>query len=324
MHIRKKNYLSPFHYSIFQDEEHLLGAELANMEKTKSFLTPVKNFVYNLLDKIPIISPNSLYKFIWNLFFMLITLAHFFVMVLNLTFEGNEDFSDFFHKWSLSQIFLISFDIFLKMNSGYFKRGFPIKNRNQILRRYYKKELLYDIVSLSALIYSLAIESMYPDAHNFHFLQLVYLVKYPIVETTLQNFEEIINVDEKIQACLSLLKLFIKLVFFSHFVACIWFFLGSKADSENWIYAKGYSDKSENFKYLISFYWAITTISTTGYGDITPQNEQEILFCLVVMMLGSIFFGYSLTYIGVVFDKLQIEETQKRYVFKFYWILHLN
>jgi hypothetical protein len=143
---------------------------------------------------------------------------------------------------------------------------------------------------------------------------VLYFVKYPIFQHLIQNFEEIINFDEKVEAFVSLLKLFIKMLFFAHLVACLWYYIGISGDEDgiNWLSAKGFSHKSTFFQYIVSLYWAITTISTTGYGDITAQNEDEFIFCLLVMIMGSIFFGYSITYIGKVFDKFQKDQIMKK------------
>jgi hypothetical protein len=39
-------------------------------------------------------------------------------------------------------------------------------------------------------------------------------------------------------------------------------------------------------------YWAMTTISTVGYGDITPNTDAERLYSMVAMVFGGAFYGY--------------------------------
>ena len=39
-------------------------------------------------------------------------------------------------------------------------------------------------------------------------------------------------------------------------------------------------------KYLYSMYWACVTMMTVGYGDIAPQNEVEMIVCMIAVVLG--------------------------------------
>jgi len=129
----------------------------------------------------------------------------------------------------------------------------------------------------------------------------------------LLNFEEILNFDQKIEAMISLFKLFVKMLFLAHIIACIWLSLAYWSQNpENWLEVRGFMDKSMFVQYEVSIYWAFVTIATIGYGDITPQNEYEYLFSMGVIVLGSIFFGYSLTCIATIFQDLEKEEMSKK------------
>jgi hypothetical protein len=44
--------------------------------------------------------------------------------------------------------------------------------------------------------------------------------------------------------------------------------------------------------YLESIYWAITTLATIGYGDIAPTTTAELLYAMLVMVLGVGVFSY--------------------------------
>jgi len=48
---------------------------------------------------------------------------------------------------------------------------------------------------------------------------------------------------------------------------------------------------SQAYQWYAAMYWAITTSTSTGYGDITPQNRTEKVLSNCMMILGMISFG---------------------------------
>merc|ERR1719162_1046084 len=45
-------------------------------------------------------------------------------------------------------------------------------------------------------------------------------------------------------------------------------------------------------KYLAGFYWAMTTLSTVGYGDITPKSDEGRVYSIFAMVVGGSLYGY--------------------------------
>jgi hypothetical protein len=41
---------------------------------------------------------------------------------------------------------------------------------------------------------------------------------------------------------------------------------------------------------------------TVGYGDLTPQNHIEVIFVMVVQLIGTAVFGYMINVIGITVD----------------------
>jgi hypothetical protein len=48
-------------------------------------------------------------------------------------------------------------------------------------------------------------------------------------------------------------------------------------------------------RYIVALYWAVTTVSTTGYGDVTPGTRGEMLWAMFSMILGLSVFSYIVT-----------------------------
>ena len=79
-------------------------------------------------------------------------------------------------------------------------------------------------------------------------------------------------------------------------MACIFYGIGAKnlnePDKYSWIQYNDYYVKDSEFDtyknqiwpmYVLSLYWSLTTVSTVGYGDITPKSTEEIGIVLFTM-----------------------------------------
>ncbi len=84
-------------------------------------------------------------------------------------------------------------------------------------------------------------------------------------------------------------------------MACL-FFLVSREDSIEeptaWILITGTINKSLYYQYATSLYWAITTMITVGYGDITPNTANEKVCVMVCMLVSCVMFAYIVGSIG--------------------------
>lgn len=51
-------------------------------------------------------------------------------------------------------------------------------------------------------------------------------------------------------------------------------------------------DHDEMYQLLVSCYFALTTLSTVGYGDYFPISNEERVFAVIIMLGGVAFFSY--------------------------------
>ena len=99
------------------------------------------------------------------------------------------------------------------------------------------------------------------------------------------------------------LKLIFLFLLLGHWVGCIWYFVGSW-QAENvganiftgdfvWIQrpllnGNGYDKTDVRAKYTAAVYWALTTMTSVGYGDIVPLTNIERYYTIFVQLLGAI------------------------------------
>ena len=57
-----------------------------------------------------------------------------------------------------------------------------------------------------------------------------------------------------------------------------------------------------------AFYWSLTTMTTIGYGDLSPQREEEMHFVLFAQVIGLAFFALLLTQINEINDAMTEDE----------------
>ena len=63
-------------------------------------------------------------------------------------------------------------------------------------------------------------------------------------------------------------------------------------DGRTWYVVFELHEKETTDQLITSLYFALTMLSTVGYGDISANNGIEQLFCIVIMLMGVI--GFSL------------------------------
>ena len=94
-------------------------------------------------------------------------------------------------------------------------------------------------------------------------------------------------------ASFRLLQLTSQVLFMAHFMGCFFYLISSNhEDTDTWWNAAGLADNSKFEIYIAAIYWAISTMTTVGYGDILPRNESEMIFCIFCGIIGATMFGF--------------------------------
>ena len=107
----------------------------------------------------------------------------------------------------------------------------------------------------------------------------------------------------KMELVITGIELLITMTLVAHWMACIWYIVGypspGQGPATGWVVMEGivnedkvHTEGLSFFEWVSSFYWAITTMSTIGYGDISASTSQERMVAVVVMCIGCAFFAW--------------------------------
>jgi len=106
-------------------------------------------------------------------------------------------------------------------------------------------------------------------------------------------------------ATVMIVKFSFIILFAAHWLGCIFFFISRiQPDDETghtWLTSylsdTGLSigDRNDVEKYIAAMYWALTTMTTIGYGDIIPKTMIERCMTTFCMLVGAFTFAYGLT-----------------------------
>lgn len=120
--------------------------------------------------------------------------------------------------------------------------------------------------------------------------------------------EEIFNLRDRFAAIIDLMRLVCFVLFVSHFCACVWFLVGrleAGADQPSWLTQNDLLYADTFSQYTNALYFSTITILTVGYGDVTPVNNLEKWFVIVMALITCGVFGYSINNIGTIFQEMQ-------------------
>ena len=216
-------------------------------------------------------------------------------------------------------------DMIINFNLMYFDEKLltMISDRKLIAKRYLRGFFIIDFISI--LPYD-DITLATGSKANLKILRIVRIVRLAKLLRILRSsrifarFENSMTIN---YGALKLVKFVVGTLFIAHWMACLWHLVKVVEQSRcNWVtdYYFGeclYNDADDNDEhvtarslYFTALYLATMTISTVGYGDVTPQTEPERVFLTVGMLVGASVYAYIVGSICSVIASMNYRETE--------------
>lgn len=256
---------------------------------TSSRYAGVKHFFYNLLE-----NSNYRYKNIFDAFMIMLILLSVYILIVDVK-QTLHPYLEFINSVVISLVFFVEYilrlwitssvtEIIIKQNEydTMLSRKFQLSSA---LKEVVKTKLSY-IFSLKAIIDLLAI---LPFFHELRLLRIFILFRvfklFRYAQST-QFFLSVI-ISKKFE--------FITLLMFASiviFVSSVLIYV-MEANNPN-------SSINDFFK---AIYWSIVTISTVGFGDITPVSEEGRVVAMFVIVAGIAVFSFTTSLVVTAFTQ---------------------
>ncbi|EWS72989.1 cation channel family protein (macronuclear) [Tetrahymena thermophila SB210] len=257
-----------------------------------------------------IMLPSSSVNTIWNLVQFIFVLIYIIYLPIRLAFDSLHRQKGYFTVLEVSPNIIQIINMFFELNTGFYRHGQIILDRWEICSNYFKSRFIFDfVINICWLI------SLNPDisvwVKCFGLLRLFTLFRL-LKELDQANF-----LKEKYGNIFELLKLSGCIFLFAHLACCCWYALAVYEDDigiqNTWLKKdiQNYElDLNLNLKlqgYVAGIYYCIVTMTTIGFGDISPITYRERIFTLIFCILSCFLFAFTMGSIGEIVKQFSLK-----------------
>eukprot|EP00930_Biecheleria_cincta_P003416 TRINITY_DN104350_c0_g1_i1.p1 TRINITY_DN104350_c0_g1~~TRINITY_DN104350_c0_g1_i1.p1 ORF type:complete len:904 (-),score=143.92 TRINITY_DN104350_c0_g1_i1:20-2710(-) len=274
--------------------------------------------------QVPVLFPESKYRILWDVVGLVFIIYETWALPYTICFDAEPEEGTFaFLLASLVNLYFI-------INIGAsFLVGFRDKDNDNMLimdlpairRNYVRGWFFWDTVGAIPWEWMNSLVDTHTTwshvTQSFRLLRLLRaarLLKLLHVDVFPDRAKMFVEGHPVIGFIIGVMKVLFVLFGVTHWAACAWFLIGSQVHGhgENtWVEKnlEGVTGKAKLYTY--SLYFTLTTMTTVGYGDITPQNYEEVLFASCLLFVAALVFPMLMGALTDLFSALHAGQKEQ-------------
>lgn len=152
--------------------------------------------------------------------------------------------------------------------------------------------------------------------HIFRFIRVLRVLKLVDLLRCMRTKQWFTLIEVKVNlryGVFRMIKLAVVVFLVAHWTGCIFYLLGrvEKVNgTPSWLGKEGLPTSNRGL-YIAALYFSMKTISTVGYGDITPSSTLERIYVIILMFIGAGTFGFIIGELGNII--LTFQESTARH-----------
>lgn len=231
-------------------------------------------------------------RLLWDTIVLLLIAISSVLVTYQFAFGQSRALSGFQLIYLIDLFFLV--DIFLNCVTTYRQHGIEVSDKRQCTRHYGRRMMLVDIVAsfpFDLIAWVLIGNGELLGGSLVLALRLLRLLRIVRLFVIFRRWEAF---SWSNPAALRVIKYFVSILLLIHWLACFWFYsaFASAFPPDSWVARAGIAGADAVIQYIRSLYWTITTMTTVGYGDITPARTQEYILAGVIMIMGASLYAF--------------------------------